>query len=84
MYSLFPTVIKREKCSWTILNMALFKMSLSPSRYSFVKHFWTRTPNHQLGEGGMIDEPLNEMRLMRMQILQSRGSPSQLVDNNYY
>lgn len=54
------------------------------SPYSFVKHFWTRTPNHQLGEGGMIDEPLNEMRLMRMQILQSRGSPSQLVDNNYY
>lgn len=49
-----------------------------------IEHFWTRTSNHQLGKGSMIDEPLNEMGLMRMQILQPRGSPSQLVDNNYY
>lgn len=63
--------------------MALFKMPLSP-RLIRTEHFWTRTLNHQLGEGGMIDEPLNEMGLMRMQILQSPGNPSQLVDNNYY
>lgn len=44
-----------------------------------IEHFWTRTPNHQLGKGNMIDEPLNEMGLMRMQILQPRGSSNSSI-----
>jgi len=54
------------------------------SSVSFVQNISGLGKSSASRGGDMIDEALNEMGLMRMQISESRGSSSQLVDNNNY